>query len=308
MHAILKPSLILLVFPIALAFSLPLIFPSLTFYSWISPELYQEIFREGGLSIELAIPIGASFSMIFTPIQIFTIDLALKYGRAGSEQFMSTPSQFLRILYLVLYRLLYVNILILVASTIISYSIPEEVRSSTYGWPLSNDHLYLLQNMLIVTIYFLLVQLYFSGYFGRDFHFIMAQKWMSEAKLKTNPIEKIKYLIAGVSSYNRYLNRNLGLQFDDTRVSSSIICSSSDKNQLLDTIEKSFNDNSDDKLKPASSLSAIANVPQEQFLRAKRLSTKIKEILTQLGPIFRHSFEAFSYSALRLDFAFAASF
>jgi hypothetical protein len=198
---------------------------------------------------------------------------------------MNTPSQFLRILYLVLYRLLYVNILILVASTIISYSIPQEVRS-TYGWPLSNNHLYLLQNMLIVTIYFLLVKLYFSGYFGRDFHFIMARKWISEAKLKNDLIEQIKYLIAGVSSYNRYLNRNLGLQFDDTRVSSSIICSSSDKNQIVDEIEKSFSDNSDDKLKPANCLSTIANLqPREQFLRAKRLSTKIKEIFTLLAPI-----------------------
>jgi hypothetical protein len=59
------------------------------------------------------------------------------------------------------------------------------------------------------------------------------------------------------------------LQFDETRVASNII-SSSDKNQRVETIEESFTDNSDDKLKPANCLSTFANLePKEQFLTAK---------------------------------------
>ena len=97
-HAVLILCLLLLIYPIVLTFILPSIFPSLTFYSWISPELYQEIYREGGLSIELAIPIVASFSLIFTPLQIFSKDLTVKYGHGWSKQFMNIPSQFLRTL------------------------------------------------------------------------------------------------------------------------------------------------------------------------------------------------------------------
>jgi hypothetical protein len=75
------------------------------------------------------------------------------------------------------------------------------------------------------------------------------------------------------------------LQFDETRVATNII-SASDKNQRVETIEESFTYNSGDKLKPANCLSTFANLePKEQFLTAKHLSTKIKELLTILAAI-----------------------
>jgi hypothetical protein len=56
----------------------------------------------------------------------------------------------------------------------------------------------------------------------------------------------------------------------------------------VQTIAKSFTDNPDVKLKlkPANCLSTFANLePKEQFLTAKQLSTKIKEVLTIIGAI-----------------------
>ena len=106
------------------------------------------------------------------------------------------------------------------------------------------------------------------------------------SKEVTEQAEKISYVIAGLSSYNKYFNRNLNLEFDETRVSSNIICTSCDRNQIVHSIEKSFTEYPEDKLKPANCLSTIANLqPQEQFLRNKRLSTRIKEIVPFLAVI-----------------------
>ena len=46
---------------------------------------------------------------------------------------------------------------------------------------------------------------------------------MLEAKAKDEEADKISHLIDGLSSYNKYLNRRFGLQFDEARVASNII-------------------------------------------------------------------------------------
>lgn len=113
----------------------------------------------------------------------------------------------------------------------------------------------------------------------------LAQKCMSKANEEIDQNEKINYLIAGLSSYNKYLKRNFDLQFVESKVISNIICSSSEKSKMVDTIEKSFSDTSDDKLKPTDWLSIYANQPKEQFLIEKQLSTKIIETSTFIGGI-----------------------
>ena len=76
------------------------------------------------------------------------------------------------------------------------------------------------------------------------------------------------------------------MQFDETRVASNIISSSYDKHQIVGTIEKSFSEDSLDKLKPTNCLSTFANLDlKEQFLIDKQLSTRIREIGTILAAI-----------------------
>lgn len=101
---------------------------------------------------------------------------------------------------------------------------------------------------------------------------------------ESDKVEKMNYLIAGLSSYNKYLKRNLNLEFDDTRVASTIL-SSPEKNENVQKIQESLTDNSD-KLKPVGCLSRLANLePKEQFLVNKRLSTRIKEIVAFIATV-----------------------
>jgi hypothetical protein len=139
--------------------------------------------------------------------------------------------------------------------------------------------------MLFMSIYIIV---WYLGlfYLRRDYPFIMAQKCICEANKEVDKAGKINYLVAGLSWYNKYLKKNFDLQFDDKRVTSNILSSSSDKNQIVETIEKSFSEDSLDKLKPINCLSTFANLdPKEQFLIDKKLSTRIKEIGTFLAAI-----------------------
>jgi hypothetical protein len=117
----------------------------------------------------------------------------------------------------------------------------------------------------------------------KDFRFQFAKVCMDTLEKKEDEINKIYYLIKGLNSYNKFLKRNLKLQFDDTMVCSKII-SSSDKNQSLNLLSASFKDN--DKLKPVSCLSTIIKLPDtEQLLVKEKLEVKIKDLITVLAAI-----------------------
>jgi hypothetical protein len=185
-------------------------------------------------------------------------------------------------LYEVLNRILIAEIAALIVISITFYSISE-----SQTWPLFGKGFSLLQATFIASIYSILFCIVMS-YMSRDydFRFIMAKKSIGLANEEAYQDGKINYLIAGLSWYNKYLKRNFDLQFDEKRVASTIITSSDDKNKIVEKIEKSFNEDSLDKLKPASCLSTFAHLkPEEQFLMDKQLSTKIKEVLTLLAAI-----------------------
>jgi hypothetical protein len=210
------------------------------------------------------------------------------YGTHTNKWYRGTSSKILITLFGVLNAILFAEIILLVVLAALFYSVSEETRKSTYPYPLNGtvEEFLALEITLYITIYAIITLFTSSRYFRGDFHFVIAQKCIIEGKVHDDQDEKISHLIDGLSSYNNYLRRRFDLQFDETRVSSNIICSTSDKNQILDTIEKSFTDNPDDKLKPANCLSTFANLePNEQFLTSKQLSTKIKEIITVLAAI-----------------------
>jgi hypothetical protein len=106
---------------------------------------------------------------------------------------------------------------------------------------------------------------------------------MNVVERKKDGVEKIRYLIIALNSYNKFLKRNLGLEFDNARVCSRIV-SSNDKNQTLNSVVTSFKTN--DKLNPINCLSSIGNLPSaEQFLTQKQLSTRIKDMATFLAAV-----------------------
>src|SRR5438876_6914483 len=111
---------------------------------------------------------------------------------------------------------------------------------------LLGDGFYFLQITLLNTLYITFAILLYA-YIRRDFRFQLAKACMNVIENKKDEVNKIYYLMLGLNSYNKFLKRNLKLQFDDASVCSKII-SSSDKNQSLNLITASFKDN--DKLKP----------------------------------------------------------
>ncbi|MDQ3853347.1 MAG: hypothetical protein M3299_10985 [Thermoproteota archaeon] len=277
-YAVFYPLLFLVIIPFALAFVLPSLLPDFKVSNIFSPDFYTQFdnkpYEEG-----IAILISILVTMI--PSYFFAILYFLRFGAFGTKKLLKREnSRILINLYEVLNRILFGEIAVFIAITVIFYSIPE-----SHTWPLLGKGFYFMQITLVSTIYVTFVYL-FRSYLRRDFRFILAQKCMDVANEEVDQATKINYLKAGLSSYNKYLKRNFDLQFDDTRVASNIISSSSDKNQIVKTIEKSFSEDSLDKLKPSSCLSTFANLDsKEQFLIGKQLSTRIIEIGTFLAAI-----------------------
>ena len=165
-------------------------------------------------------------------------------------------------------------------------------------------------------------------YFRNDFAFHFARKSMialdgllregSEGEVK-----RIQYLMIALKWYNKFIKRNLKLEFDSSKIYSSVL-SRNDKKQTLDELVSSFEIDHklehseryklpkllfllrkrpnelepielvrikkvDDPLKPINCLSNIANLPSsESFLIQKKLTTNIKEvalILTAIIPV-----------------------
>jgi hypothetical protein len=280
-HGVLTPSILGVVLPIPLALALPLLSSYMRDILGL-PPITDSPTTGFGYRTAAALPVVALTHVLRR------YGSSRHYGTPAYKRFWEAPSKFLITLFKVLNVLLYAEIILLVIITVLFYSVSDESRKSLYPYPLQTiTEFTALQVTLAFTIYGIVVYLLiYARYFDKNFQFILAQKCMLEAKAKDDYDEKISHLIEALASYNKYLRRRFDLQFNETRVSSNILCSSLDKNHIVDTIENSFTDNPDDRLKPANCLSTFANLePKEQFLTEKQLSTKIKEVFTILAAI-----------------------
>lgn len=288
-YGVLIPSFVLVVFPFSLAIILPLFFPAFQGYHFFSPEYYMQ---RGSMSSEQINAATISVIVAFIPSYLFVIFYSIKYGIPGRDKyFKERPASVLIAEYDFINKLFFAELIVLIIMTIVFYSIPESSRNiSTYPWPFQGKAFYFIQLTLIMSIYSIFIFLVWS-YYREDFQFKFAKKCIEDANNPAmDPDKKIYNLIAGLYLYKEYLKRSFDLQFDDTRVASNIISSSSDKNTIVDTIAKSFekstHGDSQDKLKPANCLSTFANLEaKEQFLTRPQLSTKIKEIITILTAV-----------------------
>jgi hypothetical protein len=285
MHAIFFPLLLLVIIPFALALSFPLLVPD--DYPTKSSQ-FENIYDR--------IPWAATFSVVSISAYYFFFYYLERYeswgkissNKAKEKIFLERKYSRIQInLYEVLNRILFAEIAVWIVIGIIFYATTGSQNATTGSqiWPFFEERFYPMEAALGNTILVILLCILIS-FLRRDFRFIMAQRCMDVANEEANKVEKINYLIAGLSWYNKYLKRNFDLEFDEKRVASNIISSSSDKNQIVKTIEKSFNEDSLDRLKPASCLSTFANLEsKEQFLIDKKISTKIKEVGTFIAVI-----------------------
>jgi hypothetical protein len=118
-----------------------------------------------------------------------------------------------------------------------------------------------------------------------NFRFYFARECFRVSYAKRDGVEKIKYLVLGLNSYNVYLTKKLKLRMNNVIICSKIIFNSSvDKNEAIRLIAGAFE--SEDKLNPIRCLSTLLKVKEsEQLLMKEQITDKVKEIGALLIPV-----------------------
>jgi hypothetical protein len=121
---------------------------------------------------------------------------------------------------------------------------------------------------------------------SKDFKFYFARQSFRTVSRGEDDVERMKYLIVGLSSYNKYIRRSLGLQINDLKVIYSKIIADPaiDKNYSIKQLCEAFED--DDKLKSITCLTGLLNVKDpEHFLVKQSLGKKIEDWGSILGTL-----------------------
>lgn len=121
---------------------------------------------------------------------------------------------------------------------------------------------------------------------NRDFRFYFARiSFRMVSKVEKN-MEKMRYLIIGLNSYNKYIRRNLGLQINDLRrIYSTIITDPTiDKNRSFKELSIAFEE--DDRLKAICCLTKLFGISDtEHFLVKEALGKKLQDWAGILGTL-----------------------
>jgi hypothetical protein len=118
----------------------------------------------------------------------------------------------------------------------------------------------------------------------REFRFYFAKGCCKIMSNKNDKVEKIKYLFLLLSSYNKYLQRNLKIEINDIKKIYSIILSR-ETNQQIEIIESICVSLEGDKLKLARYLFLLQNIPDSEFYIKVSLFEQLKPIGAFLGAI-----------------------
>jgi hypothetical protein len=98
---------------------------------------------------------------------------------------------------------------------------------------------------------------------------------------------KMRYLIKGLNSYNKYLKRCMNLQMEDlTKIYSKISSAPQEERKKIIESLSDFLERGNNTLEPVRYLLTISKVPEEEFLIEQPLKQKIKEGYTLLIPVF----------------------
>lgn len=98
----------------------------------------------------------------------------------------------------------------------------------------------------------------------REFRFYFAKACCKIMSGKNDQVEKMKYLFLLLSSYNKYLQRNLKIQINDIKKIYSIILSK-ETNQQIEIIESICASLEGDRLKLARYLSSLQKISDSDF-------------------------------------------
>jgi hypothetical protein len=111
----------------------------------------------------------------------------------------------------------------------------------------------------------------------REFRFYFAKACCKIISGKNDEVEKMKYLFLLLSSYNKYLQRNLKIEINDIKKIYSIILSK-ETNQQIEIIESICASLEGDRLKLARYLSSLQKIPDSEFYIKVSLFEQLKTI------------------------------
>jgi hypothetical protein len=121
---------------------------------------------------------------------------------------------------------------------------------------------------------------------SKHFKFYLARLSFRAMSRVEDDVERMKYLIDGLSFYNKYIRRSLRVQISDLKIIYSKIIADAtvDKNHWMKELSQAFEDN--DKLKPIRCLTGLFNVTDpEHFLVKEPVGKKWEERITVIGAI-----------------------
>jgi hypothetical protein len=114
----------------------------------------------------------------------------------------------------------------------------------------------------------------------RSFTFYLARISLSAISEVQDDVEKLRYLITGLNSYNKFIRRNLGLQIGNLKMIYSRIISenSMTRYQLMKEVSLSFKDK--DRLEAVRCLTRYLKIADaDQFLSKEPVGNKIGNLL-----------------------------
>jgi hypothetical protein len=121
---------------------------------------------------------------------------------------------------------------------------------------------------------------------SKHFKFYLARLSFRAMSRVEDDVERVKYLIDGLSFYNKYIRRSLRLQISDLKIiySKIIADASVDKNRWMKELSQAFEDN--DKLRPIRCLTGLFNITDpEHFLVKESVGKKWEERITVIGAL-----------------------
>ena len=111
----------------------------------------------------------------------------------------------------------------------------------------------------------------------REFRFYFAKACCKIISGKNDEVEKMKYLFLLLSSYNKYLQRNLKIEINDIKKIYSIILSK-ETNQQIEIIRSICASLEGDRLKLARYLSSLQKIPDSEFYIKESLFQQLKTV------------------------------
>lgn len=119
----------------------------------------------------------------------------------------------------------------------------------------------------------------------KEFRFYFAKGYFLILSKEEEGHENIRYFIAGLNSYNKYLLKNMKIHIGDMKqIYSKFFCASvHEKREIIDSINKAFEKGKSETIKPL--LQFVGDKKADEFLTREHFKAKTEHIVGIIAPI-----------------------